>query len=275
MVKFPDKYTITAALFLTAAALFVAVPLFIPLADFITTVFVIAGMACAILGCFVLLFSGNEPFDPNIIGLLPVQGCLNQCKMAADAGITGNAYFLPARITGEGRVMQFNPVSPHHWSTNLCRTASDNGMTWDAFTLPPRTSGEARDKARIPHGLMTIPTANPLTQMLKKQNALIIVDGDEELSVLLSEVICGVLEFADEVSTLRENGTVTVTLLKFRFSQGCLYAQAESPSCCIRYPCPTCSLCGTLITECIDKVITLETCSVSPSQDVTAVFSYV
>jgi len=64
-------------------------------------------------------------------------------------------------------------------------------------------------------------------------------------------------------------------LHKYHFIEGCLYALAESPQCCSRYPCPACSLCGSLIAECTKKVVALEGCTVSSSQDITAIFSII
>ena len=160
--------------------------------------------------------------------------------------------FFPPRITGESRVMQFNPESKYY-----------AGMI----------SAKQSFSEEEPGGLVTIPSSDPLIQSLRKRNALIIPDKVDELNVLISETISEVFEFAPHVSTVWENGKVTITMHEYRYIEGCRYARSESPDCCSRYPCPACSLCGTLIVECIDKVVTLEECSIS-SQDITAVFSF-
>jgi hypothetical protein len=97
-------------------------------------------------------------------------------------------------------------------------------------------------------------------------------ESEEELSVLISEVIGDILEFAQAVSTSWEKDTVTITLHGYRFIDGCLFSRSVSPHCCTRYPCPACSLCGTLLAEGTSKIVTLEQCSVSTPQDISAVF---
>jgi hypothetical protein len=252
MVKFLEKYSFAVILLLTGAVLFVAIPLIFNVGDFVTALFVMAGVTFTILGVFIAIFAGNEPLDPHLVGLLPVQACLNSCRIALEKGISGKANFLPPRITGDYKVMQFNPAFKYHGEMISVRSA---------FTETE------------PYGLITVPNSDPLIQYLRTRNALIIPGKAEELVVLLSEIISQVLEFAPRVTTIWESGKVSITLHEYRFIEGCLYANSVSPDCCSRYPCPTCSLCGTLIAECTNRVVTLEQCSWSPSGDITSVFS--
>jgi hypothetical protein len=273
-MKAPNKYAVAAVLFLTFATLFVAIPLIFPLDDFITAAFVIAGMTSTILGIFVLVFSGNEPVDPHLIGLLPVQACMNLCRLTSTAGINGNAYFVPPAATGESRVMQFNPVTTHHWSVSLCRKALENGTIWNVYSLPPYDTGKARVAPGSPHGLTMIPSSDPLVQDLRKRNALVIPGGREELGTLLKETFVDVIEFAPRISVTWDTDSITITLHEYRFIDGCRLAGSAYPDCCARYPCPTCGLCGSLVAEGLNKVVALEKCSVSSPGDVTAVFSF-
>ena len=256
MEKTLDRYSAAAILLYVSAILFVAIPLFISFGDFATAAFVISGMAFTILGSFVIMFSGNEPVDPRLVGILPVQASLNLCRIASDSGITGNAYFLPPHITGESRVMQFNPESSYYGGDRISARSSFTDGT--------------------PHGLVTVPAADILMQELRKRNALVVPDRVEELTVLISETISEVFEFAPQVTTTWHSGKVTITLHEYRFIEGCLSTRSIAPLCCTRYPCPVCSLCGTLITECTNKVVALEECSVSvfSDEDITAVFSF-
>lgn len=253
MTEILDKYFFTAVLLLTAAATFVATPLIFSQGDFVTSLFVVSGLACAILGSFMVMFSGNEPLDPHLIGLLPVQVCLNLCRIASDSGINGNACFLPSRLTGDSRVLQFNPASEYH---------GELISAMKSFT------------EEKPYGLVTVPSADPLIQDLKKRNALVIPEGLEDLSVLMSETICEVFEFAPNVTTFWDRGTVTITIHEYRFFEGCSFFRSKSPQCCTRYPCPVCSLCGTLIAEGINRVVTLDQCSLSSAQDLTMVYTF-
>jgi hypothetical protein len=248
-----DKYSGTAILFLTAAVMFVATPLIFGIGEFATAAFVVAGMVCTIMGCFVVMFSGNEPMDPRIVGLLPVQGCLNMCRIASDAGINGKAHFLPPRFSGENRIVQFNPASQY------------DGSVMSA-------SGSFTQKE--PHGMVTIPTSAPLMADLRKTNSVVIPDNVEELGVLFDETISEVFEFATKVTTTWDSGKAIIVMHDYRFIEGCKVSRAVSPECCTRYPCPTCSLCGSLIAESTGKVAALEECRVSSPTDITAVFSY-
>jgi hypothetical protein len=253
MQKILDKYSATAILFLITAILFISIPIIFGFDEYVTAAFVISGMACTMLGCFVVMFSGNEPVDPHLIGLLPVQGSMNLCRIASDSGITGNAHFLPPNITKESRVMQFNPVSTYFGGV---------------------ISAKGSFVESEPRGLITIPTSDPLIQDLRNRYALVIPDSVEELSVLINDTVCEVFEFAPRVSMIWESNRLTITLHDFRYIEGCLFAHSQYPQCCTRYPCPACSLCGSLIAECIKKSIALEQCSASSPYDITAIFSF-
>jgi hypothetical protein len=251
-LKLPNKYFAAAILLLVVAASLIAIALNNHLGEFVTAAFVISGMICAVTGIFVLTFSGGEPIDPRLVGFLPAQGCINLCRISSDLGITGNAHFLPGRITGQSRVMQFNPTSPY------------DGSDVSAERSFPKTG---------PEGLVTIPSCNPLIQDLKKRNALIIPQKEEQVIQLLREIICDIFEFAPRVSATWNGRMVTITFHRYRFIAGCQVMMQESPGCCIRNPCPVCSLCGTLIAEGTAKVVTLKGCSISTSnKDIITVF---
>jgi hypothetical protein len=247
-----NKYFAAAALFMTSAAVFIVVALVSRAGEFVTAAFVISAMICVMTGIFLLTFSGSEPVDPRLVGLLPVQGCMNLCRIASDLGIHGNAYFLPPRISGESRVMQFNPTLPY------------DGTAVSAKKSFPETG---------PEGLVTVPSCDPLVQQLMKRNDLVIPDNNENLSQLLRETLGEIFEFAPRVSTRWHGNTVTVTLHRYRFVAGCQLISLEAPGCCSRNPCPACSLCGVLIAAGTDRVIGLEQCSVSASgRDINLVF---
>jgi hypothetical protein len=242
---FLNKYSVAAILFIAAAAVLVAIPFYNNLSEFITVAFVISGMACAMTGVFILMFSGGEPFDPHLVAILPVQGCMNLCRIANDLGIHGNAHFLPPRVTGEARVMQFNPTHPY--KGNYVSTEG---------SFP--TTG--------PSGLVTIPSGDPMIQRLRKIHALVIPNTEEQLTQLLRETISGIFEFAQRVSVQWHGDTFTITFHYYRFIAGCQFIAQESPGCCSRNPCPVCSLCAALIAEGRGRIVTVDQCSVSASK---------
>ena len=249
----PDKYTAAALLLVALAVVIIGIVLLVVLDDQIATALVISGLVCAIAGIFTLTFSGGEPVDPEVLGLLPSQGSITFCRLAYHLGTQGNAHFLPPRVTGEPRVMQFNPKSAY--------TGSE-GYPVGSF----RTTG--------PPGLVTTPFSDPLIQYLKKRHELVVPYDKEDLTWLLRETIEDVFRFAPRVSALWSDSTVLITFHDYPAINGCRVIAQESVHCCAMSPCPVCSLCGALIAEGLEKVIVLDQCSIVPSsRNVVAVFS--
>ena len=248
-----NKYTIAGILLLAAAAVFIDIALISNPGEITTAAFVISALVFGMTGIFTLTFSGGDPVDPRLIGILPAQGSLTLCRLTHHLGMQGNAYFLPPRVTGEARVMQFNPTS-----------------TYDGKQGSEK--GSFREKG--PAGLVTTPSCDLLIEDLRKRNALVIPDKEEELTVLIRETIEDVFKLTPHVSARWNNNSVTITFHDFPSVEGCKIIARGSPNCCTMNPCPMCSLCGVLIAEGRDKVVTLDKCSfTSSSRDVTAVFS--
>jgi len=248
-----DKYSTAAILLMISAVILVALALITDLGEFITAALVISGTACALIGIFILTFTRGEMVDPRYVGILTAQWCKNICRIESDLGITGNAYFLPPRVTKESQVMQFNPTLTYSGS--------------DVSAKDPFTKTGAG-------GLIINPCCEPWIQDLKKRNALVIPDKEEELIILISETIGEVFEFASRVSGSWRDNTVTLTFHGYQFIDGCKAIAHESEELCAMSPCPVCSFCGTLIAEGTNRVVTVDQCSINPSsQDVTAVFT--
>jgi hypothetical protein len=250
--RFLNKYSTAAILLIAAAAVFIILALFSNLGEFTTAAFVISAFGCVMTGIVTLTFSTGELVDPHVVGILRAQDCITLHRITNGLGMYGNAYFLPPRLTGEARVLQFNPRSTYD---------GKKGFEKRSF----------REKG--PAGLVTSPSSDLLIQDLKKRNALIIPDDKENIIQLLSETIESVLKFSPRVSHRWNDSTVTITFHNYQYIDGCKVTQ-KSPHCCTTRPCPLCSLCGVLIAEGLDTVVTLDRCSVrSASHDVTAVFS--
>jgi hypothetical protein len=248
-----NKYSTAAILLFAAAAVFIDIALISDPGDVTTAAFVISGMACAMTGIFTLTFSAGEPVDPRLLGILPAQGSINLCRLTHHLGMHGHAYFLPPPVTGETKVMQFNPVS-----------------TYDGKQGSEK--GSFREKG--PAGFVITPSCDLLIQDLKKMNALVIPDNEGNLTQLLREIIEDVFKFAPRISVRWSGNSVSITFHDYPFIDGCKAIAKVSPDCCAISPCPVCSLCGALIAEGLDRIDTLDRCSISSSsRDVTAVFS--
>jgi len=189
MLKKLDSYASAAILLMAAAVILVAAALVINLGEFIRAAFVISGTACALVGIFILTFTRGETVDPRHVGMLTAQWCKNICRIESDLGITGNAYFIPPRITGESRVMQFNPTLTYSGS---------NVSAKDPFIK----TGAG--------GLIITPACDSWIQDLKKRNALMVPDKEEELITLISETMGEIFEFATRVSGSWRDNTVTL-----------------------------------------------------------------
>jgi hypothetical protein len=248
-----NKYSTAAILLFAVAAVFIDIALISNPGDITTAAFVLSGMVCAMTGIFTLTFSAGEPVDPRLLGILPAQGSMNLCRITLHLGKHGHAYFLPPRVTGEAKVMQFNPTS-----------------TYDGKQGSEK--GSFREKG--PAGIVITPSCDLLIQDLRKKNALIIPDNEENLTQLLRESIEDVFKFTPKVTAQWFGSSVTITFHDFPSIDGCKVIAQTSTDCCTMNPCPMCSLCGALIAEGLDRVVTLDQCTISsPSRDVTAVFS--
>jgi hypothetical protein len=241
-----NKYSVAASLLFAAGAAYIAIALIINPGEITTSAFVFGSLVCMMIGVFILMFSAGEPVDP-------AQGSLNINWLTKHLGYLGNAYFLPPRVTGQATVFQFNPTSP------------DERMETFAYGSFKKTR---------PSGLVTPPSCDLLIEDLRKKQALVIPDKEEELTCLIRETIEDFFKFAPGVSVQWEGSKVTITFHEYPFIDGCKVIAQKSPQCCAMSPCPVCSLCGVLIAGGLDKVVRLDRCTVSSSsKDVTAVFS--
>jgi hypothetical protein len=248
-----NKYTITGILLLAAAAVFIDIALISKPGEITTAAFVISALVFGMTGIFALTFSAGEPVDPRLVAILPAQGAITICHITNYLGMHGNAYFLPPRVTAENRVMQFNPVS-----------------TYDGKEGSEK--GSFREKG--PAGLVTTPSCDLLIEELRKRYALVIPDNEENVSLLIRETIEHGLKVAQRVSFRWSGTTVTITFHNFSNIDGCKVIAQKSPQCCVVSPCPVCSLCGALIAEGLDTIVSLDQCSSNVScQSVTAIFS--
>jgi hypothetical protein len=248
-----NKYSTAAILLFAVAAVFIDIALISNPGDITTAAFVISGMVCAMTGIFTLTFSAGEPVDPHLLGILPAQGSLNLCRITHHLGMEGHAYFLPPNLTGEAKVMQFNPTSTYEG-----KQGSEKGTF----------------RETAPAGLVITPSCDLLIQDLKKKYALVIPDNEENLTQLLSEIIEDCYKLAPRLSARWNGGTVTITFHDYPSTNSCNVIAQASLDCCSMSPCPMCSLCGVLIAEGRNKVVMLNRCSsTSSSRDVTAVFT--
>jgi hypothetical protein len=223
--------------------------------DLTTAALVLAGLTCLITGIFLSLLSTSEPLDARFVSLLPVQSCINLCRVAADLGIQGNAHVVPAGKKGMNTTMQFIPVADY-----------------DGSVLPQDTFVDGTTTA----GLLVPPSGYPLLQEMRGATMLAIPEDGPALHELLKEVMTDVLGVAERGTVRRDGSTVTITLEGFRLLPGCTAMNAESPACCTMNPCPSCSVMACILAEGTGAVVRAERCSPDrEKKSVTAIFTLV
>lgn len=254
-MKFPKVSTNQAAplLLLGAGAILIGVALFTNRGGITSASVVIAGAICFFSGVFFLTFAGEETFDTKIISLLPVQGTINLCRITADLGIHGNAWFLPEGYHEETGVQQIVPVAQY----------DKKPVSGDSFIV----AGCG--------GVLVPPACAALLSDLRARCSLTVPAEAAGVDALFAELGTEVLACADAVHVARRDNLVTVTLVGYRFVEGCRETARESPRCCTMYPCPVCSLFAVILAESINKPVEMIRCEPAEKGDnVTAVFSY-
>ena len=248
-----NPYYRAALVLISAAIVLVLIAVLTDRRDLTSAALVIAGLVCLITGIFLATLSGPEPLDTGYVSLLPVQSCINLCRVCADLGITGSAVFFPGSGDCKDRIMQFIPTSAY----------SGTPPPGDSFVTAPGSTG-----------LLVVPAAGPLLAEIAERHQLVVPSDAAALPDLIREVGVDLLEVADRVTTVRDTATITVTMEGYRLIGGCLAVRKESPRCCLVSPCPVCSLAACLLVEGTGSVVQVERCS--PDEDlrsVTMVFS--
>jgi hypothetical protein len=237
-----------ALLLLSAAAVLIGIAILTDRGGITSAAVVIAGAISFFTGVFVLTFSGGETLDPRMVAILPVQGCINLCRMTADLGILGSASFLPEPFHHRNGVQQYNPVS--------------------RYDLRPVT-GESTFQISGQGGVLVEPSCAPLLHDLRRRSGLQVPSDPPALDALFTGLGEDILECAASVRVERQKDTVLVTLSGYLFIEGCRAMAAESPRCCIVSPCPVCSLYGALLAESAQRPVEVQRCG--PENDRTSV----
>ncbi|MGC9435599.1 MAG: hypothetical protein ACP5C4_05880 [Methanomicrobiales archaeon] len=185
--------------------------------DVTTAALILCGTASFFAGVFLLTFSREEPPDPRLTAMLPVQGAIDIARLAADLGLRGVAHMVPDATR---RVVQVIPV---------------------ADTLPAPGEGSIVLDPEAP-GIALPPLGLPLLAMLEDSAGLVVPADVDGAGVAFREALTLVLCAADQV-TVREAGeSLEFSITGFRLADTCTAVRRESPAVCRICPCPVCSL---------------------------------
>lgn len=254
-MKFPrlNPYYSGSFLLIIAAAVQLVVAILTDRRDLTSAGLVISASICLITAVFLAILSTSEPLDTRYVSRLPVQGCINLCRTAADLGIQGSAHFIPPGSGGRSRTLQFIPVA----DLEAIPAAGDT------FSYTPGSAG-----------LQLEPSGAPLYAEIRNRQNMVIPRDLPALLSLVREIGEDVLEISDAVVTGTDGDMVSVTMKNYRLIEGCAAIHAESPKCCTTYPCPVCSLFATVLAEGQEKIVTMGRCTPNAKdRSVTAVFT--
>ena len=248
-----NPYYAGSAALVAAAAVQLVVAVLADRRDLTSAGLVISATVCLITGIFLAILSTSEPLDTRYVSRLPVQGCINLCRVAADLGIQGSGYFLPPGRDGRTRTHLFLPVA----------SLEKIPQAGESFAFGPGSAG-----------MLVEPSGASLYAEIRNRENMVIPSDIPAILSLLKETGEDVLEVSDKVTAEMSGDTVTVTMENFRLIEGCTAMQAESPRCCQMVPCPVCSVFGTILAEGQGTIVTLERCIPDAGKkSVTAVFT--
>jgi len=221
-----NDYALSGIVLLSAALVLLAIGAFTDRKDLSSATLFLSGVACFLTGVFMLSFSRSDPLDPEIASLLPIAGMLNQCRICADLGVRGDAWFLPP--SGEERaIREFIPVQ----GLEIPESFPDF-----SFLTDPSSPG-----------ILLTPSASPLIDYLERKGGLQVPSTEPELLHGIGEICEDVLELAGKVAIERDGETLVMRVEGYRLFSGCLSIASHSPKCCTMHPCGICSLTACLL----------------------------
>ncbi|MCX6690275.1 MAG: hypothetical protein NTZ39_11410 [Methanoregula sp.] len=248
-----NPYYRAAFILVATAAVLVAIAVLTDRRDITTAAVVISALICLLTGIFLATLSRSEPLDLQYVSLLPVQGCINLCRICVELGIQGNATIIPKGKNGRTQTMQFLPVA-----------------VYDGASLPSETFVSSSDNA----GVLFVPSGDPLLREIREREQLVIPQEMAAIKDLIREIGVDVLEVAERDFVNEDNEIITVTMEGYRLIRGCKDIARESPRCCTAISCPVCSLFACLLAEGTGSVVQVERCSAQPDTGtVTTVFT--
>jgi len=221
-----NDYVLSGIVLLAAALVLLAVATLTDRGDMSSASLFLLGVACFLAGVFMLSFSRSDPLDTEVASLLPVAGMLNVCRICADLGVRGAAWFIPPSGDEKG-LREFIPVQG---------LEIPDAFPDFSFLTDPASPG-----------ILLAPSASPLIEYLERKGGLVVPSGEPGLLHGIREICEDVLELAEEVVIEREGETLVMSVKGYRLYPGCLAIAAQSPKCCTMHPCGICSLVACLL----------------------------
>jgi len=201
-----------------AAAISFALPIVIALEEMITSILLLCGFACFMIGVIVLTFHRWDLVLPDVAGMLAPGGQIALEKIAQSLGASGGAWIIP----GEPPV-QFIPVQ------NLVHSGY---IHWNGTT-----------------GLAFPPLSQPIWALLQTKYKLVRANSPETAIASFIESVRYALELADRVEGRMENDLCIIEIRRYKLYEGCALVRKTSPDCCMMAPCGVCGLAGLILAD--------------------------
>lgn len=229
--------TRSPSVLIVSAVVLLAIVLINNQSDIVNATLLLGGISCFVGGIILLAFSREGEVDSRLAGVLPVQGALNTCELFSNLSVNGNAHFIP---TKKG-IMQLN-------------------LEEDGVMLPSPPVKYLPGYHHSEEGTMmvTTPAAAPLIAMLEEENRLVVPREEDMIFQAIKEIMENVLELGEHLEIHRSEATIMADLYGYHLFTGCALVQKKTPRCCIRSPCPICSLFACILSTGLQKRIALE-----------------
>jgi hypothetical protein len=242
----PDRYFIGSFLLILLGCIFMVISALTDRRDLTTAAVILSAAVLFLAGILLFTFSKRESLDEKFVSMLPVQGMINLCRVAADLGIAGSACFLPGKRFGQNGVMQLMPA-----------------FTYEGGDF----SGEVFVSGTGGVGILVPPSSHPLQEVLARYSQVVIPGEPADLTTLIHEICVENLEVAGSVGVNWSDGAVSIRMDGYRLIEGCRRVAQESPACCRMYPCPVCSLCAGFIAEGLNRPVQVDRCLPEAKRD--------
>ncbi len=234
-----DRNYISSYILIITAGIILIIFGFTDRKDISSAAIIIAAMALFLTGILLFTFAKKPSIDGHFSSLIPVQNQINICRIVADLGIMGNAWFLPKEHTGSSTVMEYVPVSTYRGG--ILENSSFISM-----------NGET--------GILLFPAGNTIKEEMEKKEKLVVPETMEEIFLLIRETGEDLLEISDTIQIQQTGEGISIRMNNYLMIEGCQKMREESPGCCLLHPCAICSLFGIFLAEGLHKPVMIEQC---------------
>ncbi|MDD4126988.1 MAG: hypothetical protein PHV39_04805, partial [Methanomicrobium sp.] len=230
-------YPKVSVILIAASIILLLIALITDRSDFTTAILIVVALADFLTGIIIIVFAESKGISPLFSSMLYAPLATGKVSLFSELNVFGDAHIIPKALAGSDETLQFNPAGEF------------KGFEYhnSGFSLGNENTA----------GIFSKPSSDSLMITLKQDFNLAIPCGEispDTLSEIFKEILCETTAFCEDVSVNENDGEYIVKLKTYALIKGCRYVRDESPKCCTVSPCPVCSLIGSIIAECFEKV---------------------